>query len=537
MCDQAVSSNDQPRGGLPCLPRFVPAPRAVPRAVPAGGMPPRAGGMPTACPPSGGPLSAWACEGRVRDRTRCPRAAPGHATLEVRAALTALGVACALVAALAAGCEPGSLKDRPVILFCADNQGVLAACGCPSNPSGGLAKRAAMIEAYRRTRPDVVVLDAGDVVPDYPHPVKVKYVAMALERSGYDAIGLGDQEFALGLDRLKELQRDYKLPLVCANVRDASGVPVVPPHVIREVGRTPLRGRIGIFAVVADRAYGWPPVEWRKGLAVEPPAEAARREVRDLAGCDLIVALAHQPLAESRELAAAVPGIDVIVCGHEEEALPRGERIGATLLVSTGEAGRILGALSLGARPGSPGRRRGKPGGKPGLALGMTELSAQVPDAKWAMDLYWQYVKEAKDKPPPDWNLTPIPPAYDTAEACGKCHPAEYKQWLTTRHARAYESIRKVKRQDDPECLLCHTVGLGRAGGFVSMAQTPALGRVTCQGCHAVTADHADKGVKPEPRINVNSRVCMSCHGPVQSPDFDYFVYKPRIRHKPPETK
>jgi hypothetical protein len=507
MCDQAVSSNDQPRGGRPCSPRLVP----VPRAVPAGG-PPRAG------------------EGRVRDHARSRRAAPGHAAIEVRAALTALGVACALVAALAAGCEPGSLKDRPVILFCADNQGVLAACGCPSNPSGGLAKRAAMIEAYRRTRPDVVVLDAGDVVPDYPHPVKVKYVAMALERSGCDAIGLGDQEFALGLDRLKELQRDYKLPLVCANVREASGGLAFPPHVIREVAGpkgSGVRGRIGIFAVVADRAYGWPPVEWRKGLAVEPPAEAARREVRDLAGCDLIVALAHQPLDESRELAAAVPGIDVIVCGHEEQALPKGERIGSTLLVSTGEAGRILGALSLGLRSG----------GKPDLALGMTELSAQAPDAKWAMDLYWQYVKEAKDKPPPDWNLTPIPAAYDTAEACGKCHPAEYKQWLTTRHARAYESIRKVKRQDDPECLLCHTVGLGRQGGFVSMAQTPALGRVTCQGCHPVTADHDDKGLKPEPRINVNSRVCMSCHGPVQSPDFDYFVYKPRIRHKPPETK
>jgi hypothetical protein len=450
--------------------------------------------------------------------------------LELRLTLVALGAVLAVLPFLAAGCEPGSLKNRPVILFCADNQGVLAACGCPSNPSGGLAKRAAMIEAYRRTRPDVVVLDAGDVVPDYPHPVKVKYVAMTLERSGYDAIGLGDQEFALGLDRLKELQRDYKLPLICANVRDASGGLVVPPHVIREVAGpkgSGLRGRIGIFAVVADRAYGWPPVEWRKGLAVEPPDEAARREVRDLAGCDLIVALAHQPLDESRELAAAVPGIDVIVCGHEEKVLPKGERVGSTLLVCTGEAGRILGALSLGL--GS--------GGRPDVALGMTELSAQAPDAKWAMDLYWQYVKEAKDKPPPDWNLTPIPPAYDTAEACGECHPAEYKQWLTTRHARAYESIRKVKRQDDPECLLCHTVGLGREGGFVSMAKTPALGRVTCQGCHPVTADHADKGVKPDPRINVNSRVCMSCHGPVQSPDFDYFVYKPRIRHKPPETK
>jgi len=35
--------------------------------------------------------------------------------------------------------------------------------------------------------------------------------------------------------------------------------------------------------------------------------------------------------------------------------------------------------------------------------------------------------------------------------------------------------------------------------------------------------------------IYINSRLCMSCHGPVQSPEFDYFTYKPRIVHKPPK--
>jgi len=163
----------------------------------------------------------------------------------------------------------------------------------------------------------------------------------------------------------------------------------------------------------------------------------------------------------------------------------------------------------------------------------MTELSAHVPDAPWVMDLYWAYVKEAKDKPPPDWLDTPIPTAWDPAEACGKCHPAEYRHWKTTRHARSYESIRKVRRHEDPECVLCHTMGFGRKGGFVSPAETPALGRVTCQACHVVAADHADKKIKPQPKITIHSRLCMSCHGPIQSPDFDYFVYKPKILHRP----
>jgi hypothetical protein len=444
--------------------------------------------------------------------------------------LSVLGLAFAVTIAIA-GCDLVNWREMPVLLFSADDQGVLAACGCPSNPSGGLAKRETLVDAFRRTRPAVLLVDAGDLMPEKPNPIKEKYVAMAAARGCYDAIGLGDQEFVLGVERLRQLQSEYKLPLLCANVRDAAGKTVFPPNVIWTVpnpGRRDEPVKVGIFSVVADRAYGFPPLEWRTGLKIEPPIEAAKREVQFLAqaGCDLIVALAHQELEDSRALAAAVPGIDVIVCGHDERVLPKGERVGKTLLVSTGETGRIMGALALAPPPGPQGRAQ--------VSLTMTELSAQVPDAPAVMDLYWQYVKEAKDKPPPDWDLTPIPPVYDTAEACMKCHVEEYKSWSKTAHARALEPIARSGRREDPECILCHTMGYGRKGGFVSVKDTPALGRVTCQACHIVAADHGDKKAKaPDPHIYINSRLCMSCHGPVQSPKFDYFTYKPRIVHKP----
>ena len=449
---------------------------------------------------------------------------PGPLRNLVWALAAALAVAAGIVAA-GPGCEPSKTGPRAVLLYSADNQGVLAACGCPSNPSGGLGKRVALIEQYRRTRPNIVVVDAGDMFPDKPNPVKVKYLAITLGRAKWDALGLGDQEFELGVPRLRELAREHNLPLVCSNVRDEAGSFAVAPRLIREVAGL----RIGIFSVIADEAYGWPPIEWRQGLKVEPPIEAAKREVRELAACDVIVALSHQSIYDTRRLAAEAPGIHVIVSGHDPAMLPKGEKVGAALLVATGEVGRILGALTAeGAGPGGP--------GGPRLTNEMTELSARVPDAAWVMDLYWQYVKESKDKPPPDWNLTPIPERFETAEACGKCHEAEYKAWKKTRHARAYESIKKARRQEDPECILCHTMGYGRPGGFVAMAKTPRLGRVTCQACHVVTADHKDRSIKAEPKINIHSRLCMSCHGPVQSPNFDYFVAKPKILHLPPDA-
>ncbi len=361
------------------------------------------------------------------------------------------------------------------------------------------------------------MVDAGNLFPYYRHAIKEKYVAKAASRAAWDAIAAGEQELDLGVERLRELRETYRLPIICANVRDGEGKPVVPPHVIREAAGM----RIGIFAVIAENTYDWPQPEWRKRLTIEPPSEAARREVEVLADCDLIVALSHQDLGASRRLAREAPGIHVVVTGKGRKILRDPEKVGETLLVSPGEAGNILGALTM--ERDQEGRLR--------LSSDLTTLSARIPEAAWALDLYRQYVKEAKDKPPPDWDQTPIPPRYETAEACKQCHGDQYKHWLTTKHAHTYASIKRVGRQGDPECLLCHTMGLGRRGGFVSMAATAGLGRVTCQACHVVTADHHEKKIARDPAIYISSRLCMSCHGPVQSPDFDYFVYKPKIVH------
>jgi len=419
---------------------------------------------------------------------------------------------------LTTGCEPTGRDLRPVLLYAADNQGVLAACGCPSNPSGGFAKRQGLIEQYRRTRRHVLLVDAGNLMPVRPNRVKVAYLVRAASRARYDAIGLGEAEWLLGVEGLRDLTRVHGLPLICANVRTAAGDAVVPPHVVRRVAGL----RVGIFAVIADRIWGFPPREWRKGLDVEPPIQAARREAEALAGCDLVVALSHQDIDEARDLARRVEGLDVVVAGRAWRHLREPERIGGALLVAPGPAGNMLGCLTIEPGEGGQGLR---------LSSDMTTLSARIPDAAWVMDLYWAYVDEAKDAPPPDWSETPIPLRYEPAEACNECHEAEYAHWRTTDHAHAYESVRAAGRHADPECLLCHTMGLGRDGGFVSIQKTPGLGRVTCQACHVVTSDHQEQDVDPDPRMAISSRLCMSCHGPVQSPDFDYFRYKPKIVH------
>jgi hypothetical protein len=167
--------------------------------------------------------------------------------------------------------------------------------------------------------------------------------------------------------------------------------------------------------------------------------------------------------------------------------------------------------------------------------MDMVGLSAKVDEAKWVLDLYWEYVKKARDEPPPAWMELPQPPEYQAAEDCMRCHETEYKQWLTTPHASAFATLKKAGKQDDPECILCHTMGFGRKGGFWTMEKTPELGRVTCQACHLVTASHGHKFEKGnemlDAKANVSPRTCMTCHTLVESTNFDYATYKPWITH------
>jgi len=436
----------------------------------------------------------------------------------------------ALVAAAAAPGREPQVEGTPApfvpvpvtILFGSNNEGVLVSCGCAGSPSGGFAKRQTIIDEMRRTRPSVLLVDAGDLFPEHPNAVKAKYLATALARAKYDALAVGVNEIETGLPLVRSMARDKKLPYICANLRDGAGNLIFPPHVIREVGGL----RIGLFAVIAEEALGNLSSDGRKGLKVEPPIEAARREVRDLAGCDVVIALSHQPFGATQTLAREAPGIRVIVSGHDETILRKPLEVGNTMIVAAGPVGRMIGWFTV----------VHVADGDPAVVAELVGLTAQVPDTPWVTDLYNQYIKEAKGDLPPDWELKTALAAYEAAENCGRCHEAQYRQWRATKHAHAFATLQKVGRQGDPECIVCHTVGYGR-GGFSSDEKTPDLKDVTCQTCHPVTSVHGEKGAPKEeqldPRTHVTARLCIGCHGLTESPNFDYAAYRPMIVHKP----
>lgn len=129
---------------------------------------------------------------------------------------------------------------------------------------------------------------------------------------------------------------------------------------------------------------------------------------------------------------------------------------------------------------------------------------------------------------------------YIGAKKCKACHMKQYKAWETTTMATSFENLKpgvkaeeKKKAGLDPDkdytadanCLKCHTTGYGKPGGFTSIAETPELINVQCEGCHGPGADFRtimkkDKkfkladaeaaGLMIPSAANNN---CMECHG------------------------
>jgi 2',3'-cyclic-nucleotide 2'-phosphodiesterase (5'-nucleotidase family) len=112
---------------------------------------------------------------------------------------------------------------------------------------------------------------------------------------------------------------------------------------------------VGVLALLDPRVFAQYPEELRRSLKLEEPVQTAAPLVSALRArpVDWVVVLYHGPLEEAERLAARVPGIDLIVVGHEQRlVLP----LNGTLLVSPGEEGNRVGMLTL--RKNALGRTR-----------------------------------------------------------------------------------------------------------------------------------------------------------------------------------
>ena len=102
--------------------------------------------------------------------------------------------------------------------------------------------------------------------------------------------------------------------------------------------------------------------------------------------------------------------------------------------------------------------------------------------------------------------------------ACVDCHADIVKGWLTTPHARAFETLatQGPEKQTNPGCVKCHVVAFEADGGFIDMELTPELKGVQCESCHGPGARHAEFGESDAVTVKPDEALCRVCHTPGQ---------------------
>ena len=245
----------------------------------------------------------------------------------MRRALILAGLTAALAAPVAAEfrltiLHVNDLHSRiePINRFgstCAPEDDAAGAC------FGGVARLATAVAARREAADaPVLLLDAGDQFQGslFHTTYKGRAAAEFMNRIGFDAMAVGNHEFDDGPETLAEFIEAVDFPVISGNtfVRDEPALRGrLPGYVILEAGGE----RVGVVSVLApDTAETSSP---GPNVAFSDPIRYLQSIVPEIEaqGVDKIVALAHVGLPMDREIAAAAPGIDLIVGGHSHTLL------------------------------------------------------------------------------------------------------------------------------------------------------------------------------------------------------------------------
>jgi len=115
--------------------------------------------------------------------------------------------------------------------------------------------------------------------------------------------------------------------------------------------------------------------------------------------------------------------------------------------------------------------------------------------------------------------------------ACKGCHAKAYEVWSKSSHHHALNTLKKINKNRDPECVSCHVLGYRDKGGFVSEADSPQFADVQCENCHGPRKRHV-QNPKVYPKKKVAAKAtCVSCHHGTHTADFDFNQYWPKIKH------
>lgn len=273
-----------------------------------------------------------------------------------------LSLIAALSALVLAACQTG--PDAPVVTIIHSNDTHSQIDPDVRTERGGVVERAAMLEYFRSQTPELMYLDAGDMVQGSPYfnIFKGELEFLCMDQQQLIATTFGNHEFDNGLNSLDSLFAKSHFQLISSNYHCENTVMAkhVKPHLILNNNGV----KVGITGVTCN-PEGLIFSRYWDGITYENPVTAVNREAKILReeGCDLVVVLSHvgyipQDSSMDVEIAQKSQDIDIIIGAHShiniEDGLYVSNQNGQPVLITqTGGKANPMGYLAITMKRGS----------------------------------------------------------------------------------------------------------------------------------------------------------------------------------------
>ncbi len=427
--------------------------------------------------------------------------------------------------------------DQPaaVLILSGQQHGYLEPCGCSETQSGGLARRADLLNKLKAKNWPVAGLDLGSslrlvksksgvsiegtALQNKPQEkLKLDTLLKSLKALNYTGMGLGYEELLLSQGDIDLLYNSYQPQLNSngQNVRPAFLGANILLYETEEIGpnRTQIiklgEIKIGVTAIAGNeirkKLYGNNPpgiVEIKQPADMLPNALKVFHDEKT----DFNVLLSQAELAETKTLLEQYPDFAIAVCQSSEAGKEQPTLVGKTQVIRVGRKGKEVGVLAF-----YPDDAKQK------FRFELVELDNKRfkndPSIEPFLVEYQHQLEKNMEEIFSSQHMTqgfhPNPGEFVGASVCGDCHSQAYDKWKSTPHAHAYETLKTgregqysqpISRIHDAECLACHVTGWDPQGVFAY--DSGFLPQKIAQA-------------KKNPNLfaNLQGQQCENCHGP-----------------------
>ena len=210
--------------------------------------------------------------------------------------------------------------------------------------------QAAFIGGEKAKHENVLLLDSGDAISAGNVGVRPggEPILTLMSDTGYDAMTLGNREFHVADTLLRLKLSKAVFPVLSANIRwredKGETLPVMP-----SLTKTLPNGlRVAVFGLTVPMVTPRMTARLVSAFVFDDPIETAKAQIARLRpDADILIALTHIGLREDERLAAACPGLDLIIGGHSHNKLHEPHVIAGVPIVQAGWFGHYLGETML----------------------------------------------------------------------------------------------------------------------------------------------------------------------------------------------